>query len=76
VDVWTVAQQPVALCVAVRSEIQASMLALHKMRAQLMNLRIMPRLSPGFVDPFIPIAKRKKWESTRPYRTGEICEHS
>ncbi len=39
--IWTAAQQPEARFVAVKSETQQSILALHRMRAQLMKFRIM-----------------------------------
>jgi transposase len=39
--IWTAVQQPEARFVAVKSETQQSILALHRMRAQLMKFRIM-----------------------------------
>jgi len=39
--IWTAAQQPEARFVAIKSEAQQSILALHRIRAQLMKVRIM-----------------------------------
>ncbi|MBN3807448.1 IS110 family transposase [Paraburkholderia sp. Ac-20336] len=39
--IWTAAQQPEARFVAIKSEAQQSILALHRIRAQLMKIRIM-----------------------------------
>lgn len=39
--IWTAVQQPDAKCVAIKTEQQQAMLALHRLRAQLMKFRIM-----------------------------------
>jgi len=39
--IWTAAQQPDARFVAVKTEVQQSVLALHRLRAQLLKFRIM-----------------------------------